>query len=43
MSTIMNEGVNIHFQVVTTQVFTVEDFLVKLSTAIAKPKGFIET
>ena len=37
MSTVMNEGVEIHCKLVMTQVFTV--LLVEIVTAISKPKG----
>ena len=38
MSTVMNEGVNMSFKAVTTQVFTVLELLVELSKTIEKPK-----
>ena len=42
MSTVMNEGVEIHCKAVTTQVFTVVGLLVELGTAVAKSKGSLE-
>ena len=34
MSTVMNEGADIHCKAVTTQVFTIVDLLVELGTDI---------
>ena len=42
MSTVMNEGVNICFKSVTTQVFTVVGLLVEIVTNIEKPNGCTE-
>ena len=39
MSTVMNEGVDIHCKAVTTQLFTLVGLLVELGTAIEKSKG----
>ena len=39
MSTVMNEGAEIHCKAVTTQVFTVVGLLIELGTAIVKSKG----
>ena len=40
--TVMNEGVNIHYKSVMTQVFTVLGLVVELGTAISKSKGYLE-
>ena len=42
MSTLMNEGVEIHCKSVTAQVFTVVGLIVEIGTAIAKSRGFLE-
>ena len=41
MSMVINERVKICFKAVTTQVFTVVGLIVKLHTAILKPKGYL--
>ena len=42
MSTLMNEGVNMYCKTVMTNFFKVVFLLVKISTAIKKPKGYLD-
>ena len=42
MSTVINEGVEIHCKAVINQVFTVVGLIVELGTAIEKSKGSLD-